>query len=398
MTTETEILEPQAVIPLPAPPTPAVTQPQAAHPITPQQAKIEAVATLTMAAYQKAATLKLSDEEIKALQADFPDDAFQPGAAGKENLIYIEHAHLRDRLNAVFGPGQWAIIPRNRWNESFTTSKGQPGERVYVEAMLIVRGAFVAEAVGAMEYFPNNAAQNYGDAVEGAKTAALRRCCKELGIGLQAWKKEWCAGWWQRRNRPAKPHVATVPPPATKAEAPHKGSNKQAFPTNESRSKMIAAMKAGLGEPNRDIVTEFFQKCDALLPTEELEDVPLRFCPATVGQMNALGRAIGEFQAGDQARLPYPPHDVSETPAASSEEVKEDRDDAEWRSFLMPFGKNSGTPLAELEKNYLFGLWANYVVETEYNGKPKRPETITKDKKFREMLDDAGMHYQFKKN
>jgi hypothetical protein len=167
---------------------------------TPAQAKVDAIASLTMTAYAKAATLALTDTEIAELGADFPDEAFKPGASGKEHLIYIEHAFLRERLNKVFRPGQWSIIPRNRWAEPFTTKSGTEGSRVYVEAMLVIRGAFVSEAIGEMEYYPSNAAQNYGDAVEGAKTAALRRCCKELGVGLQSWKKDFQDGWWARRN------------------------------------------------------------------------------------------------------------------------------------------------------------------------------------------------------
>lgn len=184
--------------------------------VTASQAKVEAIAKLTDAAYSRASLLQLTPEESKALQADFPDEAFQPGAAGKENLIYIEHAHLRDRLNSVFGLGQWAIVPRSRWTEDFKTYKGVSGVRVYVEAMLLVRGCFVAEAVGDMSYYPNNESSNYGDAVEGAKTAALRRCAKELGIGLQAWKKEWCQGWWQRKNAPKKiEHPRNTPAPSS---------------------------------------------------------------------------------------------------------------------------------------------------------------------------------------
>src|SRR5688572_11269373 len=201
--------------------------------VTAAQAKVEAVASLTMKAYERAGMLTLSPEEIKGLQAEFPDEAFKPGAAGKEDLIYIEHAFLRDRLNQVIGPGQWALIPRSRWAEDFKTSQNKPASRVYVEAMLIVRGAFVSEAVGEMEYYPNNASQNYGDAVEGAKTAALRRCCKEFGIGLQAWKKDFGEGWW-RRNRgqaPQTPQTAATRP-ATPAQPPQKpaANGPESFP------------------------------------------------------------------------------------------------------------------------------------------------------------------------
>ncbi len=174
--------------------------PQDVQPTTSAQAKIDAIANLTIKCYERAATLIFTPEEIAALEMEFPDEAFKLGAGGDANLIYIEHAHLRDRLNKVFKPGQWAIIPRNRWAENFKTAGGDDACRVYVEAMLVVRGAFVAEAVGDMVYYLNNAKTNYGDAVEGAKSACLRRCAKELGIGLQAWKKDFCEGW-KARNR-----------------------------------------------------------------------------------------------------------------------------------------------------------------------------------------------------
>ncbi len=164
----------------------------------PYQGRNDAINALTAIAYSKASMLVLSADEIAKLQDDFPDEAFRKGASGKDALIYIEHAFIRDRMNETFGPGQWAIIPRNRWTEEFTTSNGKQGIKVYVEAMLLIRGCFVAEAVGDMDYWPKNDSTNFGDAVEGAKSAALRRCAKELGIGLQAWKKGWCEEWWTR--------------------------------------------------------------------------------------------------------------------------------------------------------------------------------------------------------
>lgn len=205
--------------------------PDAKPQVTAAQAKIEAVATLTATAYAKASELRLTPEESKALQADFPDEAFKTGAAGKENLLYIEHAFLRDRLNQVIGLGQWALIPRNRWAEDYRTNAGKPASRVYTEAMLMVRGCFVSEAVGEMEYYPGNAAQNYGDAVEGAKTAAFRRCCKEFGIGLQAWKKDWCDGWWQRKRGVATPQrqPQQAPQAQPKPQAPVEATEK-AYP------------------------------------------------------------------------------------------------------------------------------------------------------------------------
>ena len=67
--------------------------------------------------------------------------------------------------------------------------------------MLIVRGCYVDEAIGDMDYYPQGQATNYGDAIKGAKTQALRRCCADgLGVGLQAWKKGWCEQWWSRHR------------------------------------------------------------------------------------------------------------------------------------------------------------------------------------------------------
>lgn len=188
--------------------------------ITPQQSRIEAVADLTKSAMSKAGTLVLTPEETKSLTADFGDADFRTGASGKENLIYIEHAALRDRLNTVLGLGQWAIIVRESWNEDYTTAKGARGVKVYARAMLLVRGCYVAEAVGDMDYFPSNGSQNFGDAFEGAKTAAFRRCAKEFGVGLQAWRKDWCDAWWARKNGKPAGNPVQLGQPTPRAAAP----------------------------------------------------------------------------------------------------------------------------------------------------------------------------------
>lgn len=399
-------------------------------PMTSAQAKVNAIADLTMSAYQKAGTLKLTPEEIAALQADFPDEAFKPGAAGKEHLIYIEHAFLRERFNQVIGLGQWSLIARSRWAEEFTTRGGPnrpptAGSRVYVEAMLVVRGCFVGEAIGEMEYYPSNASQNYGDAVEGAKTAAFRRCAKEFGVGLQAWKKDFGDGWWARRRAATskQPQAAPVrretqsPAPSRPAAPAPKSPQERPFPTEESRTKMISALMAGEGQPNRELVTEYFQKLNQLMPNETIEDLGLRFVPSLTSEMRMLHTRLSQFGSGEQAEPAFEPHTEvfakgKKKSTAESvqgvqpekpievprENLPDDGTEEEWRSFLMPWGKEEGVPLEDLDKKYLYGLWANYEVEEEYNGRPKKPETIEKDRLFRQMLDQAGEHYQFTKD
>ncbi len=256
-------------------PPPARTEPATVQQltITPRQAKIEAVANLTMKAYERASLLNLTPEEAEKLEAEFPDEAFKLGAGGNPDLIYIEHAHLRDRLNKVFGPGQWAIVPRNRWSENFKTQKGDDATRVYVEAMLLVRGGFVAEAVGDMVYYPNNAVQNYGDAVEGAKSACLRRCAKELGIGLQAWKKDFCIGWKQRNTgngaTPRQKPTQATPAPSKPVQHPPSAASE---PSGDWRSFRVPFGKnkdMQLGELNENQLRWY---CENIEVKTEKED------------------------------------------------------------------------------------------------------------------------------
>lgn len=402
--------------------TPAPSAPATPAPL---QARNEAIANLTASAYARASQLSLTPEEIKALQADFPDDAFQPGAAGNSQLIYVEHAFLRDRLNQVVGLGQWAIIPRRSWSEDFKTATGKDGIHVYVEAMLMVRGCFVGEAIGNMDYYPRNEATNYGDAYEGAKTAAFRRCAKELGIGLQAWKKDWCQGWWDRKRgtrrsspapAPAAPPPAPAPAPAPSSTIPHPSSSPKA-PTAKTRDWMIKQFP----EASWPLVTEYFRQAGQLMPNEALPELELRFVPANKEEMAALVEKVENFSKSGIAYRAFTPHTEepaapapapaappapSSTPHHPSSPIQVPRDpmpdpnspDAPWRSFPVPFGKHSGTQLGNLDKNILFGFWANFEVETEYNGKPKAEKTIARDRLFRQMLDAAGQHYDFQKN
>lgn len=278
-------------------------------PLTPQQAKVDAVANLTFKAYERASTLQLSETELKALQEDFPDNAFRLGAGGDANLIYIEHAHLRDRLNKVFGPGQWSIIPRNRWNEEYKTGKGEQAIRVYVEAMLLVRGCFVAEAVGDMSYYPGNSKTNYGDAVEGAKSACLRRCAKELGVGLQAWKKDFSEGWKQRQQRgpvtyPQRPPVAQPAPetrkdPTAGDEIPM-GDSKPPTPKVDAKPKKATAetrkwMLEQLASLGEERVLAFARAEKIILPSvETLKDWPL---DKVVTSKEALKELVAKIEA-----------------------------------------------------------------------------------------------------
>lgn len=174
--------------------------------------RTEAIGQALESAYAKASMLAITPEEAEALGEDFPDEAFRTGAQGKSNLIYIEHAYLRQRLNKVLGIGSSFPIQRRAWTENFDywkDGKKKQGVRIYVDLVLVVRGSAVGDAIGDAEYYPDNASTSYSDALESAKSAAFRRCAKEFGIGLQAWMKGWSEGWMDRNRgagkRPAAP-------------------------------------------------------------------------------------------------------------------------------------------------------------------------------------------------
>lgn len=204
-----------------------------------------------------------------------------------------------------------------------------------------------------------------------------------------------------------------APPPQ---KAPEPAQHRDA--TDKTRVWMIAQIDS---KPDlHRVATEFFQKLGAILPTEDLIDLPLPWVATNKEELGKLFGALGNFEVGDAAAMPYfhegmpkaiqsaqvaaweasvkadPPKPV-EVPRGTTVKDSDDPNspDAAWRSFEMPFGKDKGTPLAELPKNTLFGWFANYEVETEYNGRPKKPEQIEKDQEFRRMLDMAGEHYQF---
>lgn len=183
--------------------------------VDPTEERNRAVADFLAAAYARASDPVVTPDESKSLSEDFPDEAFSRGAAGDNNLIYIEHAYLRRRLDTILGIGQAVFIRRREWTEKFTRVKdGKQREcvRIYADLVLVVRGCVKGEGVGAGEYDPTNAKVDYSDALESAESHAVRRCCKKFGIGLQAWMKGWVNEWKRRQDAGLDPKRAAKEP------------------------------------------------------------------------------------------------------------------------------------------------------------------------------------------
>ena len=230
-----------------------------------------------------------------------------------------------------------------------------------------------------------------------AQTRATAKCLRmPLGFvmtlaGYEATPAE------EMMAEPAKTHPkASQTPKNTPPVSPN--TKDQTDEEIQNRAMFLQTLEKQAGKPFFSAIERFLRGSEIngvtwLMPNETLADLREDRLRRLVNQWDSLFPKI-------EAWLNEHPEHVSQEPQTEAEAddlpFDEDPDD-EWRTFPMPFGKHAGTVLGELDKKYLYGLWANYEVETEYNGKPKKQETIDKDQQFRDMLDQAGLHYEFTK-
>lgn len=130
------------------------------------------------------ATAPFSEKAIAALLA--PVDPSQVEIK-PDGIVYLPGIHYRNRLIDAFGPGGWALAPRSEPQKL--------GDLVVYHAALYVSGRFVSEATGECQYHANNRGMSYVSALEGARTDALTRCCKDLGVARELWDPTWRETW-----------------------------------------------------------------------------------------------------------------------------------------------------------------------------------------------------------
>ncbi|PHH49304.1 Mitochondrial genome maintenance protein MGM101 [Ceratocystis fimbriata CBS 114723] len=93
-----------------------------------------------------------------------------------DGIIYMPEVRYRRVLNEAFGPGGWGLVPRG---------DTVVGDKIVTrEYALIVHGRFISQAQGENNFF---SVDQIPRAVEGCKSNALMRCCKDLGIAWQLW-------------------------------------------------------------------------------------------------------------------------------------------------------------------------------------------------------------------
>jgi hypothetical protein len=171
-------VEPQEAVIVHAP-----TQPLPQPPAQPREATEMAVSTY-QADYSGASVLRLDAEAIELLAKPFPNEAYDIKPTGE---VFVSQVHYRRRLNQVFAPGQWALIPRAGFRRD--------GNALMREYELRVRGHYISEAVGECEYQETNDRMTWADAAEGVKSNALTRACKDLGIASECWDRQFASRW-----------------------------------------------------------------------------------------------------------------------------------------------------------------------------------------------------------
>lgn len=103
----------------------------------------------------------------------------------KDNLLYLPEIKYRRILNLAFGPGGWGLAPR--------TETLIIGNQVSREYGLICHGRLISVARGEQDYFGGQ--EKVTTALEGCKSNALMRCCKDLGIASELWDPSFVKNW-----------------------------------------------------------------------------------------------------------------------------------------------------------------------------------------------------------
>lgn len=136
------------------------------------------------------AEVKLSEAQTNALLAELNEETeieIRP-----DGVPYIPGVVLRERLCRAIGPGRWALK-----QEAMPRWDAEEGIALY-DGSLWIDGKYISRAIGQCKWRPTNTNMTRLDALEGAKTDCLSRCCKDLGIGSKLWHPRYAEDWRAR--------------------------------------------------------------------------------------------------------------------------------------------------------------------------------------------------------
>lgn len=127
----------------------------------------------------------LSKEQIERLQSPLPDWALKDNPM-KKGMTVIHPMAIVDRLNGVFGFGQWNthVEKLSSYDWIQKTTKGD--RKVYTATSKM---AFIIPAYNIhLEQFGGSTNDDEGDALKGSATDALTKIASYLGIGASVYK------------------------------------------------------------------------------------------------------------------------------------------------------------------------------------------------------------------
>jgi len=108
-----------------------------------------------------------------------------------DGLIYLPEIKYRQILNEAFGVGAYSFLIRDKKSETISGKQ----IRVHINLIMYIEGRYHSEAWGAADYWQNNSNSDYSTAFESAKSVAIRRCCKDLGIASELWDPQFIRKW-----------------------------------------------------------------------------------------------------------------------------------------------------------------------------------------------------------
>ena len=162
-------------------------------------------------------------------------------------IPYVSWTGYTKWMNRAFGRTGWRMVPAGK------PIKG-PNSTVLQPHVLFLKGKAYATAWGEQDWFENNVQQTYGDAVESTRASALRRCMKQLGVGIELWDKEWVDACRRRHHKAgqeddgSRRRERTEPPPPPKATA-RSGEEDERITTEQRQRLFLIGKRAGRTKP-----------------------------------------------------------------------------------------------------------------------------------------------------
>ena len=135
-----------------------------------------------------AGQIELTEKQIGILYAPTEDEDVEIRPDG---LVYLPWMNYVTRMRQAFGLN-WSIIPKGE------PRLGPNKTSILWGFYLVIQGKLAGYAIGEQAYQMNNPKMNWSDACEGAKSNALMRLCKGIGIGLELWKPSFIRAWKEK--------------------------------------------------------------------------------------------------------------------------------------------------------------------------------------------------------